>query len=357
MPFAAICRGHQGRDRRAASIPAWRPTTRSTPGAPARISCATFTDCFAALVAATQRGDRPVLRRSSRRLLSASRLSPTRRGSGRGAHGQTVAVATNYTQVRHDALALELDRRRACRCWTAPASAGRGARRPGLSRLPGAPARSAARRRRQRRAAWLAGSRAAPRRSTKPRRSTCSRPGASRSSRHHVVDDAQSRHRGSGGDSAFRSWPRPPMPGVLHKSEAGGVHLNLRRLPTRCCAPTPIWPRRLGPRVADRARWRRAGVELALGMVRDPQFGPIVMVGAGGTLVELLDDRRAALAPFGRRTAAPPARPPQACAACSTAIAARARVDIDRACRRSSPAFRCWPPTWPTSSPRSTSTR
>jgi hypothetical protein len=45
------------------------------------------------------------------------------------------------------------------------------------------------------------------------------------------------------------------------------------------------------------------GVELALGMVRDPQFGPVVMVGAGGTLVEFLDDRRTALAPFGPATA------------------------------------------------------
>jgi acetate---CoA ligase (ADP-forming) len=45
------------------------------------------------------------------------------------------------------------------------------------------------------------------------------------------------------------------------------------------------------------------GVELALGMVRDPQFGPVVMVGAGGVLVELLADRAAALAPFGIATA------------------------------------------------------
>ena len=45
------------------------------------------------------------------------------------------------------------------------------------------------------------------------------------------------------------------------------------------------------------------GVELSLGMIRDPQFGAVVTVGAGGTLVELLDDRRAALAPFGRATA------------------------------------------------------
>jgi hypothetical protein len=60
--------------------------------------------------------------------------------------------------------------------------------------------------------------------------------------------------------------------------------------------------RRLGPQILV-ARLAPRGVELALGMVRDLQFGPLVTVGAGGTLVELLDDRVAALAPFGPKTA------------------------------------------------------
>ena len=45
------------------------------------------------------------------------------------------------------------------------------------------------------------------------------------------------------------------------------------------------------------------GPELVFGYLRDPDFGPIVMVGAGGTLVELLSDRVYALAPFGRHRA------------------------------------------------------
>ena len=60
---------------------------------------------------------------------------------------------------------------------------------------------------------------------------------------------------------------------------------------------------RIGPRVLV-AAMVPGGVEIALGMVRDPQFGPVVMVAAGGTLIEFLRDRVAGLAPFGPATAA-----------------------------------------------------
>ena len=45
------------------------------------------------------------------------------------------------------------------------------------------------------------------------------------------------------------------------------------------------------------------GVELVIGARIDPQFGPLVVVGSGGVLVELLRDSVAALAPVGRDTA------------------------------------------------------
>jgi acyl-CoA synthetase (NDP forming) len=58
---------------------------------------------------------------------------------------------------------------------------------------------------------------------------------------------------------------------------------------------------RLGPRVV--VQHQASGVEVALGIVRDPLLGPLVMVAAGGVLVELVADRAVALPPVDRATA------------------------------------------------------
>ncbi|MDQ4058683.1 MAG: acetate--CoA ligase family protein, partial [Actinomycetota bacterium] len=55
--------------------------------------------------------------------------------------------------------------------------------------------------------------------------------------------------------------------------------------------------RRLGPEVVVQAMAPR-GVEMALGMVSDPQFGPLLLISAGGVLIELLRDRATALPPI-----------------------------------------------------------
>jgi acyl-CoA synthetase (NDP forming) len=90
------------------------------------------------------------------------------------------------------------------------------------------------------------------------------------------------------------AWP--------HKTDAGGVALGLNeggdvekayRLMTR----------RLGPRVVVQAQ-AVAGVEFALGLVRDPALGPLLVLAAGGTLVEVLGQRVVALPPLDASGAA-----------------------------------------------------
>jgi acyl-CoA synthetase (NDP forming) len=85
-------------------------------------------------------------------------------------------------------------------------------------------------------------------------------------------------------------------PGVQHKSDVGGVRLGVDDSPSLEDAYTDL-ERRLGPQVTV-APMVPAGVEIALGIVRDPQFGPLVLVGAGGVLVEVLKDRLLAMPPL-----------------------------------------------------------
>jgi acyl-CoA synthetase (NDP forming) len=99
-------------------------------------------------------------------------------------------------------------------------------------------------------------------------------------------------------------WPvvlKTAAPGIIHKSDVGGVVLGLDG-PERLAAAYADLAGRLGPRVLV-AAVARPGVELALGVVHDAQFGPLVMVAAGGVLVEVLGDRRFALPPVDHRRA------------------------------------------------------
>ena len=54
---------------------------------------------------------------------------------------------------------------------------------------------------------------------------------------------------------------------------------------------------RLGPAVTVQ-EMVEPGVEMALGVAQDSQFGPLVMVAAGGVLIETFGDRRLALPPL-----------------------------------------------------------
>ena len=94
-------------------------------------------------------------------------------------------------------------------------------------------------------------------------------------------------------------WPvavKTAAPGLGHKTEQGGVALGVTGDEALRQAYRKI-SGRLGPLV-DLQRMVERGIEIALGVVEDADFGPLVVVAAGGTLVELLGDRQLALAPL-----------------------------------------------------------
>ena len=99
-------------------------------------------------------------------------------------------------------------------------------------------------------------------------------------------------------------WPvamKTMAPGVEHKSDVGGVALGLADADGLRSAYEDM-ESRLGPQVLV-TPMAPPGVEVALGIVRDPQFGALVLVAAGGVLVEVLHDRRLALPPLDARGA------------------------------------------------------
>ena len=78
---------------------------------------------------------------------------------------------------------------------------------------------------------------------------------------------------------------------LIHKSDAGGVHLDLRDADRVRDAYRAL--RRLVPDRHPEARltpFMPGGVEVILGARRDPQYGPIALFGAGGTLAEIARD-------------------------------------------------------------------
>jgi acyl-CoA synthetase (NDP forming) len=90
-------------------------------------------------------------------------------------------------------------------------------------------------------------------------------------------------------------------PGIAHKSDVGGVRLGLAG-PAEAGAAYDDLAARLGPRVVV-CETAPPGTELALGIVTDPALGPLLVVGAGGVLVEIMAERAVLLAPVTRSAA------------------------------------------------------
>jgi acetyltransferase len=90
---------------------------------------------------------------------------------------------------------------------------------------------------------------------------------------------------------------------VGHKSDVGGVALGLATpddVRDACAGIAARHGPGTGFLVAEQVP---AGVELVVGFVRDPEMGPVVMVGSGGVGVELFGDVAFAPAPCSRDTA------------------------------------------------------
>ncbi|MDE0286522.1 MAG: acetate--CoA ligase family protein [Gammaproteobacteria bacterium] len=104
---------------------------------------------------------------------------------------------------------------------------------------------------------------------------------------------------------AEMSYPvvmKTAMPGIHHKSDVGGVRLNI-------CDEAELvrvyreMSRRLGNRALIAPMLDAPGVEMILGMTTDEQFGPMIIMGIGGVHAELLQDVVTVAPPFDAATA------------------------------------------------------
>jgi acyl-CoA synthetase (NDP forming) len=88
-------------------------------------------------------------------------------------------------------------------------------------------------------------------------------------------------------------------PDLVHKSDVGGVQLDLRSQADVEDAYRDM-ASRLGERMTGAVvqQMARPGVETIVGVVQDPLFGPLVMFGLGGVATELLGDRAFRILPL-----------------------------------------------------------
>ncbi|MDP0926185.1 acetate--CoA ligase family protein [Paracoccus onubensis] len=97
-------------------------------------------------------------------------------------------------------------------------------------------------------------------------------------------------------------------PEIMHKSDAGGVILNLAG-PADVADAIREMSRRPKIATARVEGWLveemiPTGREIVIGGFRDPEFGPMLMVGLGGIFVEVLKDVSFRICPIDRRMAA-----------------------------------------------------
>ena len=91
-------------------------------------------------------------------------------------------------------------------------------------------------------------------------------------------------------------------PGIAHKSDQGGVILNITSQAQLLDAYQDL-SQRLGSAAMLAPMVESAGVEMIMGITTDKQFGPVVVLGFGGIYAEMLKDTTVLLPPFDSATA------------------------------------------------------
>ncbi len=98
-------------------------------------------------------------------------------------------------------------------------------------------------------------------------------------------------------------------PDVTHKSDVGGVRLGLDSPEAVAAAfgeiVAAVKKHEPDARIEGVAvqKMARPGIEVIIGMSKDPQFGPVLMFGLGGVLVEVLEDVAFRIVPLEPRDA------------------------------------------------------
>jgi len=116
-------------------------------------------------------------------------------------------------------------------------------------------------------------------------------------------EDAAAAAAEIGGEIALKAI----APGLVHKTEAGAVRLRLDDPEAVRTAAQEMSERLSGQGQAPSGfvvqQMAKRGVEMLVGVVHDPQFGPVVACGAGGVQVELLKDVSVRLSPLSNEDA------------------------------------------------------
>ncbi|HEX2826316.1 MAG TPA: acetate--CoA ligase family protein [Burkholderiales bacterium] len=118
-----------------------------------------------------------------------------------------------------------------------------------------------------------------------------------------VVKDAAAVDHGVAG-MTFPVVVKVVSPDILHKSDAGGVRVGLKSADevkaaiAGMAALPKIRPAKVEGWLVE--EMVPAGQEIVVGGLRDPDFGPLVMVGLGGIFVEVLADVAFRICPIAR---------------------------------------------------------